>query len=483
MIDDILEEKSEENSSDSEEKDISRKDLAIDGSVDIIIDPDYTIAHIKLHAHHFGGKHVTFEDVMSALKEKEVKYGIDEKEIKRAIKNKSFGELIAVAEWTPPVDGENGSIEYLMPQNKEIKPKRDEFGIVDFRDLGHIVPVSKGDKIANITPETIGTDGMNLKGIVIKAVAGRAPKFKIGKNTGVTTDGLSLVSLKDGHIFYSLGCFVVEEVVTVMNDVDISVGNIIYDGDVLVKGDVCEGFKVISKKSVTINGNIMGGEIIADGNIIIKNGCINSTLTAGGLIKIGFCENSKLKSGNDIESKAFISCIVDCGGELRAMGNNGIIKGGKYTSQKNVVSPIVGSENYCATEIYIGDNSVLIENKNNALKELKKEQDIFENSSKNIEYLRNKKSSVGIITSQQEITMKKETQTKLQAQVKIKHWKNFLSEIEESYQNKDKLCLKCQKQLYPGTKVYIHHIGIEIKDPYSRSKVVLNDNEAIVMPI
>ena len=59
-----------------------------------------------------------------------------------------------------------------------------------------------------------------------------------GKNTLMTADGKYIVSACDGHIMYGTGCFNVEDTVTVKSDLDISVGNIDFFGDIYIKGNV-----------------------------------------------------------------------------------------------------------------------------------------------------------------------------------------------------------------------------------------------------
>lgn len=96
-------------------------------------------------------------------------------------------------------------------------------------------------------------------------------------------------------LVYTNGSFCIEESLLIRGDVDVSSGNIDFIGDIMVKGNVMEGFSVTSKKNVTIFGTVTNGTVTADGDITIKLGSINSKLRSEkGSIKLDFCQNSSV---------------------------------------------------------------------------------------------------------------------------------------------------------------------------------------------
>ena len=55
-----------------------------------------------------------------------------------------------------------------------------------------------------------------------------------------------------------------------VENVDNNVGNIRFDGTVLVRGNILNGFKVEADGDVQVNGVVEGGYIENTGNVIVK---------------------------------------------------------------------------------------------------------------------------------------------------------------------------------------------------------------------
>ena len=327
-----------------------RQQVKMDGRVEIRLDNGSKYANLVVFPSRGGGKDVTFQDVMLELKRNNVIYGIDENSIKKVINDKIFEVPVSVASATPPKKGANGYINFRFDKEHKLKPHQNEFGIADFRELDAIVPIHKNDIIADIVLPEEGIPGTDIFGNPIPAESGAATKVSLGKNTLVTTDGTKVVAACDGHIVFGNGSFQVEEAVTIKSDLDISVGNINFFGDVHVKGNVMEGFSINAGKNVKIDGSVFGGEIAAGGNVTIVGGCINSKLTCDGNAEIGFCENAELFVKGDLTSKQFVFCNAFCYGALTAKGPRGVISGGKITSMHDINANTIGSIKYTPTE-------------------------------------------------------------------------------------------------------------------------------------
>ena len=219
---------------------------------------------------------------MDVLDKNNVKYGLDMDMIKSIAEEKRYSSKLPVARWTPPVNGTDGTITYKFDREVKNAPVEDEHGFVDYKNLGLIRTVHAGDVIAEITMPTDGEPGTDVRGKTLRQILGKKAKYTVGTNTKVTEDGLQIVSSVDGNVNYRGGAFHVDQVVTVAGDVDASVGNITFVGDVVVKGEVMEGFKISSNANIIVAGNVNGATLEADGDIVIKKGCINSHVMAHG---------------------------------------------------------------------------------------------------------------------------------------------------------------------------------------------------------
>ena len=447
----------------------------VDGSVEITFDPDGMTANMILHKAYNGGRPVTAAIVMAELLKKGINTGIDDLDIKDMVDGGVYETPICVARAIPPKRGENGSISFRYEKKRVPKPQHDEFGVADFRELNLIVPIHKGDIIADIKQPTPGEPGVNIFGRAIMPEPGKMPNITVGKNTLMTADGKYIVSACDGHIMYGTGCFNVEDTVTVKSDLDISVGNIDFFGDIYIKGNVMEGFSVKAGRSLKIEGTVFSADLAAGGDITINGGAINSRIKSDGNVKIGFCENTDIKADGNVESAQFAFCSVFCYGELIAKGKTGVITGGTITCMKDVTAGVIGSEKYT-------DGSVTCARKRAAEDELKTVVDIYEQASKNVDFLKmRKKCQGGRLTDVQSKQMKTETQNKVFYSVKRKELEEYIAQLEADLKHRDDLCAKVTGTIFPGSKFCINYLTLDATEVYNRSKVcVINDTIQVV---
>ncbi len=456
----------------------------LDGWVEVSYDPEGTTANMILHAPHGSGAHISAPQAMGELVRRGVTAGIDEEAVHGMVDGKIFEVPICVARAVPAKRGKNGSISFMFEKNRLPKPKHDEFGVADYRELNLIVPIRRGTVIAEIKLPTPGEPGLNIFGRPIKPEAGKPASVTLGKNTLLTADGRNIVSACDGHIVYGTGCFNVESTVTVKADLDISIGNIDFFGDVLIKGNVMEGFSVKAGRSLKIEGTAFSAELSAGENIVINGGAIGSKVDAGGDVKIGFCENTEIKAQGTVESAQFAFCNVFCYGELHAKGKTGVIAGGVITSMKNVTAGVIGSEKYTSTEINIGDGSVICARKTEAEQELAAATDKYEQASKNVEFLKHrKKIQGGTLTDVQARQMKTETQNKVYFSVRRKDLQAYIAQLEADLKHRDDLCAIVNGKIYPGSHFCINYLSLDITDTFSRSKVCIIDDTVQVVPM
>ncbi|MDE6599633.1 MAG: FapA family protein, partial [Oscillospiraceae bacterium] len=341
--------------------------LPVDSDVSVTIVSNGSEAYITVEPPVNGGAEITAETIMRKLAEAGVTYGINQETVNKIADKKLYGERTLIAVWTPPVNGTDGTITYRYEKKVEIAPVENEHGFVDYKNLGLVRTVHKGDVIADITLPTEGTPGTDVRGKTIRQVIGKKAAYTIGTNTELTEDGTRIVALIDGNINFKNNAFAIDNVVTIAGDVDASVGNINFVGDVVIKGEVMEGFKISSNANIIVAGNVNGASLEADGDIIIKKGCINSKVVAHGSVTINFCERSDIKCDGTLTSSNFVICDVYCG-ELCVKGNTGGLMGGKYTSLSSVELSNIGTKNYTPTMLTIGDNALLAEERDMLMK-------------------------------------------------------------------------------------------------------------------
>ena len=447
----------------------------IDGKFELSISSDLTEAALTVYSSHFGGKDVTEQEVLSEIQSKGIVYGLNSKLISDIIKNKMFGKPYEIAKYTPPTDGVDGTLTYLFEQNVENKPKEDEKGFVDYRDLGIIRNIKAGTPIGTITFPTEGEPGTNIKGAPIAQKKGVEAKVPMGDNVVLNGDKSHIIAKCDGNLKFSGGKFSVETVYTMRGNVDASTGNLDFIGDIVVKGEVMEGFKVSSLKSITIFENTTGAVIEAGGDVVIKKGCINTKVTSHGNVSVDFCENSKITCDGDLKGDAFITSDIYCGGELIAQGKKGILMGGKYTCLKNLTANSIGSKSYAATLVTVGDNAIMLEEMDDCNKKLHEIDFQILRCTQAIDFL-NEKKKIMTLPPEKEELLSSSVKSRIMLNMEKKKITSRIEEIKAYLENKENLSITCKKELYPGTKIIINDFVFAVNDKYQYCKIFLDED-------
>lgn len=458
--------------------------LPIDSVVSIYINNNGSEAYVTVEPPQNGGADVTERDIRDALDKNKVIYGIDDEMVKRIAEEKLYSRKNLVAQWTPPVNGVDGTIHYYFEKQLNIAPVEDEHGFVDYKNLGLIRTVHEGDLIADITLPTQGEPGTDVRGRTLRQIVGKKAQYTLGTNTVLTDDGLQILAKVDGNLNYKSGAFVVDQVVTIPGDVDSSVGNITFVGDVVVKGEVFEGFKISSNANIIVSGNVNGATLEADGDIIIKKGCINSNITAHGSVTINFCEYSHIKCDGDLASSNFVICDVYCGGTLTTKGKTGGLMGGKYTCLNSVEASGIGTKNYTPTMLTVGDNALLSEEKAAVLKQIEKLNSDLEKTKLVINFLNEKKKELRTLPEEKEEMLGYACRQKILIGVDIKKYEKRIEEINLELENRQYLSISCRGYMYPGVKIIINDAVFKVEDEYVKTKITLNsDGEIYAAPL
>lgn len=299
---------------------------------------------------------LTVPDILDFLRQNKIIYGIRREAIEEYCANRRFSEGFLCAKGLSPVDGEDGQMEFLFSVVKSAAPQQREDGTVNYRDLGLIRNVRKGEPLCRITPPKPGTDGVDVFGRTVRCKEGQVARFPTGRNTAASEDGLTLVAVIDGCIEYKSMVLDVLDSYIVRGNVDGSSGNVDTVGSVTVLGDVLEGFSVRAGGSITVRGMVEGANLQAGGNIVISkgmNGMCKGRLVCGGDVTAKFLENCTIECGGDLCSDVLMNCAAKAGGSVILRGKNGLLLGGRCTAGRRIYANYIGNANNVRTEAII----------------------------------------------------------------------------------------------------------------------------------
>ena len=330
--------------------------IAVDGVFSIKTDENFLNAYLTCTPPR-GGRVVTPENVIEEAKSKLITVGLDMQAIERSISE--GGEDALIARGIAVIEGADGVFESLIPDMKERVPQIDAEGIANFRDLGEIIVVYKGDSLLRRHQAKDGIPGLSLSGETIPAKMGMTVEFSTvfeGAEIDIEDVDLLIASI-DGCPYLLENGVKVEPIYTV-KDVDLHTGNIDFLGTVNVTGGVQPGMTIKAVGDVHIKGTIEGAVILANGDVIVGGGVIghsdrvetdtsiDSRIECGGSFSSNFTQAAKVKAGDCIYIRDYTmmsELTANHGIIVGADGKKGHIIGGVSTAGLLIKGNIIGS--------------------------------------------------------------------------------------------------------------------------------------------
>ena len=263
--------------------------------------------------------------VQDVLQRSGVVYGIKENKIQEMIDMQIYNQEILIAEGDLPRDGVDGYYEYKFDMNFSKKPKVRPDGSVDYWSIKMVEMVTEGQVIAVYHKAIQGRDGMDLRGKPVLAKRGRDLVPLRGKGFERSEDGVTYTSLMDGKIDMSGERIVILPVYEINGDVDLSIGNIDFRGDVIVHGSLCSGVTVKATGTVTVDGIVEGANIEAGKDVVLRSGVMGASrasITSKGNISAKFFEYTRVHANGTIQADVFLNCQVSCGESIILDGKN-----------------------------------------------------------------------------------------------------------------------------------------------------------------
>ncbi len=282
-------------------------------------------------------------------------------------------ELCCIARGRAPVEGRHGIITWLLDSEEEDQaPVELEDGSVDH----HAMPVKRfvdaGAPLARRTPPVMGADGEDVFGEMIEARPVRDPALDeiVGENTEVRGEELvAKISGLPRATGEKINVLIVYEV---PGDLDYSVGNIEFAGDVVVRGDMKPGFSIVATGSVTIKGMTERATIRAGGDITVQGVVggweFDGDREADGEDVEHNDEEHQLQAGGDLTAQYLNGVAAHAGGEIQVnreivncaltatrvtTSSKGRIVGGEVTAQTEISGGSLGSQQGVPTRLNV----------------------------------------------------------------------------------------------------------------------------------
>lgn len=323
----------------------------------VTVSEDKMKAVAKFYAPFVGGASMDRSGIESTLAMHGVTTGIRDDIIDGYLENREYCTEFVIAEGIEPEEGTDAEIEYFFDTELRAKPQLNEDGTVDFHKLNSISHITKGTVLAQLHPEVRGTAGANVLGQPVPPRDVKKKKLEFGKHIHYSDDRLTIISDVDGHVSLVDGKVFVSDTYEVAGDVDAGTGDIEYNGNIEVRGNVLSGFSLKAKGNIIVNGVVEGAQLTADGDIVVGHGIQGmgkGVLDAKGNVVSRFIENATVYSGGNVTAEAILHSKVSATDSVLVTGHKGFITGGKVSAGVCIEAKTIGSTMGAETTIAVG---------------------------------------------------------------------------------------------------------------------------------
>jgi uncharacterized protein (DUF342 family) len=345
--------------------------MVVDGSFEVELGADRMSALLTLHPPK-GGKPVALEDVRQTLADQGIVHGVLERELAEAVE-KGSRDTVLVAQGTPPTRGTPTRFESLLDRLKPRGEDIDDLAQVDYRDLGNLLLVSPGTPLMRRVPPLPGVDGADVLGTPV--LPEELPDTPFAKElAGVEIDPedplLLRAAIAGTPTLVSHGVQV--NPMVEVDAVNLSTGNINFEGSLQVRGDISATMEVRVTGDVVVNGTMEAALVEAGGNVTVKGGIIGTAealqdaaaaartarVVCGGALRARFIANAIVSAGKDVEVEREIrQCNIAAGGSINVGPPNtqqSAIAGGQVRALQAVRAGTIGAASGIPTLVQAG---------------------------------------------------------------------------------------------------------------------------------
>ncbi len=289
-----------------------------------------------------------------------------------------------IAKGTAPIDGQDGKLVLLAKKYEGLNKGDEEGG--DIRNRHLFDNIRQGAHVARIIAPTAGTPGVDVLGNPLPPKPGKEAKVlfdnTIAEEPGKDGSQRNLIAKISGYLGEQSGRLRISDMLTIDGDLDLSIGNLDFVGNICVRGNVMKDFEASADGTIEVVGDVIGGYLLSREKTVTIRGTVIGTLSeetvAGAdlkhtstgprrtaLGKKNILARDKLhalrlhgatvETGDNVEimTEAMNSAVY-CGGSL--LLPQGQILGGNIFVRCGVNASIIGSSRGSKTVIHLVPN-------------------------------------------------------------------------------------------------------------------------------
>ncbi|MDR3114620.1 MAG: FapA family protein, partial [Treponema sp.] len=250
-----------------------------------------------------------------------------------------------------------------IPPNEEVQDGLRN-ARVDYREYSPFIIVKQNQVLAKFRPRKVGQDGRNIHGEVIPYKIIKPEGIEGGENTRF--DGKFLISEINGQLVQVNNVMNVRDSLFIKGAVGYATGNIVFPGDVIIDGPVCDGFKIYSGGSVTIKQTFDVTDASTKTDLTVSGGIIGrgrALVKVGGNLKTKFIDNCRVACRKSIiVDKEIVNSRIFTMNTLE-MGEKSTILGSDVYAIHGIKVGSIGKKSGKSSQIHCGVDFTLQQEK------------------------------------------------------------------------------------------------------------------------
>lgn len=431
--------------------------------------------------------HVTREDLLQLLEEHKISYGIDEEKIDEIVaklqRNEMLSSAVVVATGLYPQKGQDA---YLKPVQFTQGITIDENELyIDLKKVIEIPNVTQGQLVGEKIPATEGVPGKNIFGDLVPPKPGKDFILRKGKNTRI--EDLKIYAIVDGQVSVEKKVIHVFPVYEVKGDIDMSVGNIDFVGNVIIKGNVLTGFEVKAKGDIRVYGTVEDAKLEAGGSIYIQAGIVaqhTGYIKAKQDLHTSFINQGNVEvEGDIIVTQGILHSKCVAGGSIICTRGKGTIVGGETSVGKDIDVNELGNSMGTLTPIFIGTKKRLLDKEKSLTETLMKSKDELEKLEKLKKAFALKEKNGIPLTQKERISKLRIRSSMLLLNEKIRQATEELNELKEQISTPEYGTIKVRRYIYPNVNLTFGKYARKVTKRYQNVRIAFIDSEISILSL
>lgn len=357
--------------------------------IELTVDDQAMTAQLLVHPPKPGGEPVTEAMIQQALEDQEIIFGVDQSMVRRIASEEIYGRSLPIAQGQPPVAGKGARVKHhFITEKKPFKELR--YGRIDLKELNFIQDRRAGELLAELIPGNPAVPGSTIKGQTIPAEAPEPDQvLRCGKN--VQLEGNKILAGTDGNACLIQGAVTIEPLVVVQN-VDYSTGNLDFQGSVVVKGTVADGFKIKASGDIEISKCVGRVELQAGRSLMLRsgvNGDSKALLSSGSDCWSRYIEGASLLCrGNMLVQESIMHSNISVWGNLMLSGGRAELLGGSALVQGTLWCRKLGGLYETPTKVILGVSPKVLQEYSQILRQVEKKRMALDELDRTVKELR-----------------------------------------------------------------------------------------------